>query len=235
MKRYDDARHLANLMVQTGTLADTRTVALLTTMEEPLGRFAGNWVEMWECIDIMKQDRHPMSRDLIQLTNILSGWMLHLAGHADTPEAGAALSDDILHSGAAFEAFLEIVQAHGGDISIFEGDANPAAFHKPVATRILKAETSGYLAAMDCSEAGWAIQRLGAGRAKPGDPVSAHAGIEMHIKLGERVSPNQPLITLFSEDSALLSEPYEMLRSTLQFTPTPPTLQPLIREIITAS
>ena len=235
MRDYNDAKHLANLMVQTGTLAGTRTVALLTTMEQPLGRFSGNWIEVWECIDIMKQVRHPRSADLISLTNILSGWMLHLAGHADTPEAGAKLSDEILLSGNAFEAFLEIVAAQGGDINIFEGEADPAAFHKPTATRTLTAETTGYLASMDCTEVGWAVQRLGAGRLKPGDPVSAHAGIEMHIKLGEKVSPGQPLITLFSEDESLLNEPHEMLRATLKIAPAPPNLQPLIREIITAN
>jgi pyrimidine-nucleoside phosphorylase len=88
---------------------------------------------------------------------------------------------------------------------------------------------------MDCTEVGWAVQRLGAGRLRPGDPVSAHAGLEMHIKLGEKVEPNQPLITLFSEDPALLDEPHEMLRNTLKFTSSPPSLQPLIREVITAN
>jgi pyrimidine-nucleoside phosphorylase len=86
---------------------------------------------------------------------------------------------------------------------------------------------------MDCKQVGWAVQRLGAGRAKPGDPVSADAGIEMHAKLGDKIEANQPLITLFSEDAALLDEPEAMLRETLQITPTRPKLQPLIREIIT--
>jgi pyrimidine-nucleoside phosphorylase len=230
MQKYEDAKHLANLMVQTGELAGTRTVALLTTMEEPLGRFAGNWVEVWECVDIMQQRRHPRSADLIALTNILSGWMLHLAGCAPTPEAGATLSNEILKSGAAYIAWLKIVTAHSGNTTVFE---DPAAFHKPTATRTLKAETAGYLASMDCTEVGWAIQRLGAGRLRPGDPVSPHAGLEMHIKLGEKVEPGQPLITLFSEDESLLAEPYEMLHTTLKFNSTPPTLQPLIREIIT--
>ena len=232
MQKYEDSKHLANLMVQTGELAGTRTVALLTTMEEPLGRFAGNWVEVWECVDIMQQQRHPRSADLIHLTNALAGWMLHLAGAAATPEAGAHLSESILQSGEAYKAWLKIVKAHSGDTAIFE---NPPSFHKPTATRILTSETSGYLASMDCTQVGWAIQRLGAGRLSPGDPVSAHAGLEMHIKLGEKVQPNQPLLTLFSEDPALLDEPYEMLRDTLKFTPTPPTLQPLIREVITAA
>ena len=229
MRDYNDARHLANLMVQTGTLANTRTVALLTTMEEPLGRFAGNWLEVWECVDILQQRRHYRSADLISLTNTLAGWMLHLAGHAPTPAAGTILSDEILNSGAAYDAWLKIVAAHHGDTTVF---ADPAAFHGPLYTRTLTAETSAYLASMDCTEVGWAVQRLGAGRAQPGDPVSAHAGLEMHVKLGEKVAPGQPLITLFAEDESLLDEPHAMLRATLKFTPTPPTLQPLIREVI---
>jgi pyrimidine-nucleoside phosphorylase len=234
MPTYEKSKFLAELMVQTGEASGTSTVALLTAMDEPLGRFSGNWVEVWECIDILKQDRHPMSADLIELTNILSGWMLYLANHADTPADGAKLSDEVLTSGAAFEAFLEIVQAQGGDISRFEGDPNPAAHHKPTATRILTAATSGYLAAMDCKQVGWAVQRLGAGRAKPGDPVSAHAGIEMHAKLGDRLEAGQPLVTLFAEDESLLAEPEAMLRDTLHIAATPPKRQPLIREVVTA-
>ena len=230
MPTYEKSRFLAELMVKTGEASGTNTVALLTSMDEPLGRFSGNWVEVWECVDIMKQTRHPMSRDLIELSNILSGWMLHLAGHADTPEAGAKLSDGILRSGEAYKAWLAIVEAQGGDIKVFD---NPAATHKPTATRTLTAPTSGYLASMDCKQVGWAVQRLGAGRAKPGDPVSAHAGIEMHAKLGDKLETGQPLITLFSEDPSLLDEPESMLREILQFTPAPPKLQPLIHEIIT--
>jgi pyrimidine-nucleoside phosphorylase len=230
MPTYEKSRSLAELMVHTGETSGTTTVALLTSMDEPLGRFSGNWVEVWECIDIMKQDRHPMSADLIELSNILSGWMLHLAGHTDTPEAGAKLSDEILRSGAAYKAWLKIVAAQGGDVTVFE---DPASHHKPTTTHTLAAPQSGYLASMNCKQVGWAVQRLGAGRPKPGDPVSAHAGIEMHAKLGDQLKQGQPLITLFSEDESLLAEPEAMLRETLQFSDTPPKLQPLIREIIT--
>ena len=230
MPTYEKSKFLAELMVQTGEASGTRTAALLTAMDEPLGRFSGNWVEVWECVDIMRGTRHPMSADLIELSNVVSGWMLYLAGHAATPEAGARLSDEILCSGAAYKAWLKIVAAQSGDITIFE---DPSAHHKPTATRTLTAPTSGYLASMDCKQVGWAVQRLGAGRAKPGDPVSAQAGIEMHAKLGDKLEANQPLGTLFSEDPELLDEPEAMLRETLQITPHPPKLQPLIREVIT--
>ncbi|MEO8735558.1 MAG: thymidine phosphorylase [Edaphobacter sp.] len=251
MPTYEKSKFLAELMVRTGEASSTRTVALLTGMDEPLGRFSGNWLEVWECIDIMRGKPHPMSADLIELSNVLSGWMLHLANHAATPEAGAKLSNEILLAGAAYKAWLKIVAAQGGDTSIFE---DPAAFHQSchpsnkschpsqsggpaprVYTRTITAENSGYLSSMDCKQVGWAVQRLGAGRAKPGDPVSPHAGIEMHAKLGDKLEKGQPLITLFAEDETLLDEPETMLRETLQIAATPPKLQPLIREIITSS
>jgi pyrimidine-nucleoside phosphorylase len=232
MPTYEKSKFLAELMVQTGEAAGTRTVALLTSMDEPLGRFSGNWVEVWECIDIMRGKRHPMSHDLIELSNILSGWMLHLAGHAATPETGAKLSDEILRSGAAYQAWLEIVEVQGGDIKVFD---DPAATHKPTATRTLTAPTSGYLTSMDCKQVGWAVQRLGAGRAKPGDPVSAHAGIEMHAKIGDKLEANQPLITLFAEEPQLLDQPEAMLRETLHITPARPQLRPFVRKVIAKS
>jgi pyrimidine-nucleoside phosphorylase len=230
MPTYDASKYLAQLMVETGELAGTRTAALLTTMDEPLGRFSGNWIEVWECVDIMQGKRHPMSADLIVLSDILSGWMLYFAGKADSHQAGARLSKTLRDSGAAYKSWLQIVAAQGGDTSVF---TDPAAFHKPQAKRVLKASRAGYLSAMDCTEVGWAVQRLGAGRAKPGDPVSAHAGIESHAKLGTKLEAGQPIFTLFAEDPALLDEPYSMLEATVQISATPPEIQPLIREIIT--
>jgi pyrimidine-nucleoside phosphorylase len=231
MPTYEKSHQLAELMVKTGEASGTRTIALLTSMDEPLGRFSGNWVEVWECVDILQGRRHPMSADLIELSNVLSGWMLHLAGRASTPEEGALLSDQILQSGQAYRAWLKIVEAQGGDSSVFQ---DPGGHHKPTASRILKADRSGYLISMDCKEVGWAVQRLGAGRAKPSDPVSAHAGIESHAKLGDRIESGQPLFTLFSEDADLLEQPEEMLRETITISEKPSEKVPLVREVISS-
>jgi pyrimidine-nucleoside phosphorylase len=86
---------------------------------------------------------------------------------------------------------------------------------------------------MDCKQIGWAVQRLGAGRTHPGAPVSAHAGIEMHAKLGDRIAVGQPLATLFTEDLVLLDEPEAMLHETLKISDAPSAPLPLIREIVT--
>jgi len=229
MHRIEDARLLARLMVETGQTAGTRTVALITNHSQPIGRYAGNWLEVKECIDIMKQDRHPMSADLIDLTNILAGWMLHLAHRAETPEAGALLSDELLRNGAAYAAWLKIVAAQGGDTRIFD---HPEAFHQIRATHILQAETSGFLSAIDTTATGWAVQRLGTGRAKPSDPVAPHAGIEVRAKLGDPIIAGQPLVTLHAAHESLLSGPFKLLRTAYRITPEPPLLHPQGHEII---
>jgi len=127
MRDPADARLLARLMVETGEAAGTRTVALITDHAQPLGRYAGNWLEIVECVDILSNRRHPISANLIELSLLLSGWMLHLAGHAPTPEAGVTLADQYLTSGAAYTAFLRIVQAQSGDTSIFSGNTSALA------------------------------------------------------------------------------------------------------------
>ncbi len=233
MPSYAASRLLADLMVEAGTAAGTRTVALLTSMDQPLGRFAGNWLEVAEATDILAGRRHPLSADLIDLSLTLAGHMLHLAGRAESPAWGRSLAEDLLNSGAAHAAWLGIVEAQGGDISVL---ATPMAHHHPKASRSISADRDGFLAALDCTEVGWAVHRLGAGRLRPEDPVSAHAGIEMHCKLGQPVHAGEPLITLFAEDPILLAEPEAMLRSAFTLTNTPPpTPAPLVHEIITAA
>lgn len=229
MPTYEQSKFLAELMVSTGELAGTRTVALLTAMNEPLGRFSGNWVEVWECVDILQGKRHPMSADLIELSTVLSGWMLYLANKVTTPEEGALLANRLLQSGEAYRSWLAIVRAQGGDVRVFD---DPAAFHRPKAIRVLRAAKSGYLATMDCKEVGWAVQRLGAGRSRPGDAVSAHAGIESHAKIGQAVRAGDPIFTLYSESDSLLDEPFAMLHKTVHISDEAPAIEPLIREVI---
>ena len=246
MTRHADAQLLARLMVDTGERAGTRTVALLTSMDQPLGRFAGNWIEVQECLEIFQHfspdfnftlspEKLRLSQDLLSLTHALAGHMLHLGGKANTPEVGAQLSASLLADGSAYLRFLEMVELQSDDISAaIAALASPAAFHKPKAVRRVMASRDGFLSSMDCTQVGWAVQRLGAGRVRPGEPVSAHAGIEMHAKLGDRIAQGQLLATLYSEDAELIDEPEQMLRETLQIADDPPAAVPLIREAITS-
>ena len=91
---------------------------------------------------------------------------------------------------------------------------------------------SGYFVAADCTKVGWAVQRLGAGRERAGEPVEANAGLEMHVKLGAKIEAGQPLATLFTEDEARFAEPEQLLGKALTIGDAPTAAPRLIREII---
>jgi pyrimidine-nucleoside phosphorylase len=229
LKSRQDGLRLAALMVQTGEAAGTRTAALLTEMGQPLGRMAGNWIEIWESVELLKSQRNPLNEDLRELSLILAGWMIHLGGKADSAEAGRLKAEELLTSGAAYSAFYDMVGAQGGDAALFD---DPAAFHKPVARKELAADRSGYLVSMNNEQVGWAVQRLGAGRIRAGEPVDAHAGIAFRAKLGSYVKAGDSLCMLFAASASQLQEPEQLLRDAILIGDSPPTLPPLIHEIV---
>ena len=231
LRRKEDALFLAALMVETGERAGTRTAALLTNMDQPLGRFAGNWIEINESLDLLSGKRHALNEDLRELSLVLAGWMIFLGGASDTPEAGRNRAEQILVSGDALKIFTQMVEEQSGDTTVFD---KPEKFHRPHARKDFVADRSGYLAHVDCTLVGWAVQRLGAGRERAGEPVSAHAGLEMHVKLGDKVEAGKPLCTLFADYEGRFAEPEILLRLALIVADEPASAEPLIQEIITA-
>ena len=230
LRKLEDAEYLAALMVATAEGAGTRTVALLTDMSQPLGRAAGNWIELIEAVELLRGLRPQESEDLRQLSLVLAGWMIHLGGIATTPEAGYTLAEAALNDGSALAVFFKMVDAHGGDTSVFD---DTAGFHSPGATHVLEAWQSGYIADMDTTAVGMAVQRLGAGREKAGDPVDPHAGILFDARRGARVEKGQPIATLYASTDALLAEPIATLRQAIHISDAPPSHVPLISRIFT--
>jgi pyrimidine-nucleoside phosphorylase len=230
LRKLEDSEYLAALMVATAEAAGTRTVALMTDMSQPLGRMAGNWIELMESVELLRGERPAGSEDLRELSLILAGWMIHLGGQAATPEAGYARAEAALADGSALRVFFAMVEAQGGDLSVFN---DPAAFHKPGATLLLKSWDSGFIAEMETTKIGWAVQRLGAGREKAGEPVDAHAGIVFHARRGARVEKGQPLATLYATSEALLAEPEALLRQATIISNAPPDSVPLVSRIFT--
>jgi len=230
LRNQQDAEHLAALMVATAEAAGTRTVALLTDMDQPLGRAAGNWIELMEAIELLRGKRPPESEDLRELSLILAGWMIHLGGKADMAEDGYRLAEAALEDGSALAVFFKMIEAHGGDTSVF---TDPAAFHNPGATQVLEAWNTGHIAAMDTTKIGWAVQRTGAGREKAGEPVDPHAGILFHARKGAKVEQGQPLATIYATTQDMLLEPAGLLREAITISSTPPELVPLVGRIFT--
>jgi pyrimidine-nucleoside phosphorylase len=230
LRDVKQAEFLAALMVATAETAGTRTVALLTDMGQPLGCAAGNWIELVESIELLRGKRPDESADLRELSLILAGWMIHLGGQADTPESGYERAETALTNGSALRIFLEMVEAQGGDVSVFD---NPEKFHKPGATEVVPAWESGFITEMDTTALGWAVQRLGAGRENAGEPVDAHAGILFHARRGAQVERGQPLATLYASSPAQLAEPRAILRKAISLSKAPPHAVPLVSRIFT--
>jgi thymidine phosphorylase len=182
MKNIDDARELARTMVGLGSDAGVRTVALLTAMSTPLGRTAGNALEVRESVEVLSGGGPP---DVVELTLTLAREMLSAAG-IDGKDPADALSD-----GSAMDTWRRMVAAQGGD---------PDA-PLPVAreTHVVPAPTAGTLTKLDAYAVGVAAWRLGAGRARKEDAVQAAAGVEMHAKPGDEVRAGEPLLTLHTD------------------------------------
>jgi pyrimidine-nucleoside phosphorylase len=225
LRKLEDAEFLAALMVATAESAGTQTVALLTDMSQPLGRAAGNWIELVECVELLRGARPAWSPetnfDLRELSLILAGWMIHLGAKAATPQAGYRLAEAALTDGAGLAAFMKMVDAQGGNVSVFD---DMEAFHKPGATLKVDAWQSGYVAEMDTTALGWAVQR---------QPVDPHAGILFHARRGARVERGQLFATIYATNPEMLAEPVAILKEAIHFSKTPPHAVALVSRIIT--
>jgi thymidine phosphorylase len=185
MKNRQDARALAETMVALGTAAGTHTVALLTDMNTPLGLTAGNALEVREAVEVLAGGGPP---DVVELTVALAVEMLAGAGITGV-DPGEALAD-----GRAMDVWRAMIAAQGGD-----PDADlPVAAEK----HVLSAPASGVLTRLDAYAVGVAAWRLGAGRARKEDPVSAGAGVVLRAKPGDQVRAGQPLLELHADDPA---------------------------------
>jgi pyrimidine-nucleoside phosphorylase len=230
LRKPEDSEYLAALMVATAEAAGTRTVALLTDMSQPLGSAAGNWIELAECIELLRGKRTAESQDLRELSLVLAGWMIHLGNQAATPEEGYTRAEAALKDGSALRKFLTMVEAQRGDISVFD---DLQGSHKPGATEVVPALETGFVAEMDTTALGWAVQRTGAGREHAGDAVDPHAGILFHARRGARVKAGQPFATVYATTSEMLREPIEILKKAVQFSQSAPEPVPLVGRIFT--
>ena len=183
MKDLASARELAETMVALGTDAGVTTVALLTDMSTPLGRTAGNGMEVAEAVDVLSGGG---PRDVVDLTLALAREMLLAAGvdHVDPA--------DRLADGSAMDVWRRMIMAQGGDPD--------ADLPQAKETHVLRATRTGVLTTLDAMAVGLAAWRLGAGRARKEDPVQAAAGVELHVRPGDTVTEGQGLLTLHTDE-----------------------------------
>jgi len=228
LRKRADAEYLAALMVATAEAAGTRTVALMTDMSQPLGRTAGNWIEVAECVELLRGGSPKGNEDLRELSLRLAGWMIHLGGKTETAEQGYWAATGALSDGTGLKILLEMIKAQGGNLAVFD---DLKASHKPGATMVLEAWKDGYVAELDTMELGWAVQRLGAGRERAGEPVDPHAGIEFHARRGARVTKGQPFATLYATNETMLAEPLDRIKRAVTLSDESQEEVPLVSHI----
>jgi pyrimidine-nucleoside phosphorylase len=226
MKKRADAEYLAQLMVQTGKRMGKRVVALLTDMDQPLGRNVGNALEVVEVLEIL-DGKGP--GDLRQLCDELSAWMFVLGGRVQTVAQGRELAAEMIASGKARDAFCEVIRLQGGDPGIV-GDPGrlPRAEHEQRVTAL----RDGYVTSIQCEQVGIASMILGGGREKMSDAVDPAVGLVLEKKTGDAVKAGQTLCVVHYNSDARLRESAELLAKSFEIGPQAPPLSPLVQKII---
>jgi pyrimidine-nucleoside phosphorylase len=227
MKKEEDAVFLAELMVETGERMGREMVALITNMDQPLGRAVGNALEVQECIEVL---RGAGPADLRELCLHLAAWMFHLGRVSKTVAAGKQLSQEIISSGKAFERFRHMVELQGGDISAIDDPSRLPSADQRVD---VPSPRAGYVASMQCQQVGTACVILGGGREKKEDSVDPAVGIVIHKKIGDAVSRDEPLCTIHCHSEAQAGRAMRLLEESYEISATPPPHKsPLIHRVI---
>jgi pyrimidine-nucleoside phosphorylase len=216
LKTEADATLLAELMVETGRRMGKQVVALLTDMDQPLGRMAGNAMEVQESIEILSG---AGPADLRELCLVLAAWMLFLGERVKSVEEGKGVAAELIASGQARDKFREIVRQQGGDARVVD---DPTLL-KPAAHALdIVAATDGYVGATQCEQLGVAVVVLGGGREKKEDSVDPAVGLVFHKRIGDRVVRGEPLCTLHYNSDARLEEARRLVETAYIISAKPP-------------
>lgn len=225
MKTEKDAFLLAEEMVEIGRQAGQKTIAVVTDMDQPLGRAVGNALEVKEAIATLRGEG---PEDFTNLCLTLGSAMLLVAGKAESLEEAKGRLKEVIANGKALEKLAELVEAQGGDRQAVYAPENlpGAAYQIPVLS--LK---EGYLAHMDCEEIGRVSMILGGGREKKEDEIDLSVGIVLKKKCGDFIKAGEPLALLHVNDLGKLEEARERFLRACHFSKEVPVPRPLIYKI----
>ena len=228
MKTLQEARALAELMIQIGTAHGRRTVAVLSNMDSPLGYTVGNRVEVREVVSLLQNNAWAEPRlKAVVCTLAAAGFLL--AGRAASLADGLALANAQIVSGAAYEKLVAIVAAQGGDPEYLAHAAKP-----PVAKvkRDVRAECSGFIRLINAEAVGLAAMRLGAGRTAKEEPIDPNAGVVLRETVGCPVTAGNIVATLYTGSEIAAREVTPQVLAAIEIGPAPMPLSDVIYEII---
>ncbi|MBK5107844.1 MAG: thymidine phosphorylase [Anaerolineales bacterium] len=226
MKSIPEARQLAELMVEIAEGSGRKAIALLSDMNQPLGRAVGNTLEVLEAIDTL-QNNGP--EDFVEHCLVVTAHMLALGRTVTDAEEGRKSAEKALASGAAWEKFKTLIGTQGGDVSYLE---NPDRFPSAPLVETLSSPRGGYLSTIDARIVGETSVDLGAGRAKKSDSIDHAVGIEVLQNVGDYVEQDQPVFIVHANSKDSLETAKERLLTALAWSDKPVDPLPLFYEVV---
>lgn len=226
MKKLEDSRALAKEMVSIGTMAGKKTVAVITDMDQPLGRAVGNSLEVREAIDTLRGEGPA---DFKEVVFALGSQMLMLAGRAADEKEARTLMEGVIQDGSALDKFAQFVRAQGGDAApVYDTSLLPVAGK----TLEVTAKESGYVHRILAEDIGIACMTLGGGRETKESAIDLSVGIILEKKNGDAVSDGEVLATIYGNDDAKMQAAYEKIAHAYEIAKEPAAFVPVVREYI---
>jgi pyrimidine-nucleoside phosphorylase len=229
MKREEDSVLLAELMVETGERMGKRVVALITDMNQPLGRMAGHSNEVAECVDVLSGGGPA---DLLALSIELSAWMFFLGDRTKSLDDGRLLSETMIATGEAKEKFKQAISLQGGNERVID---DPQLLPQARSHADVASPSAGFITATNCEQLGTALATLGGGREKKEDAIDHAVGLEFHKRIGDRIEKGESLATIHYNSDTKLAEAQSLITASYEIGEVAPSESlPLIRRIIGA-
>ncbi len=228
MQTLEDARRLARTMVDIGAHVGRRTVAVITDMNQPLGLAVGNGLEMKEAIETLS-GKTPEGDPLLEVCMLLASKMLLLANLAESDADAREKLSSALASGAGLRKLEAMLFAMGGDIACVR---DPSLLCRVKRRLEVFPTSAGYVADMDAVSIGVAAQLLGAGRSKKEDVIDPAVGLVMKKRRGAYINRDEPLATLYANDTSKLAEAAAKVRNAVRIAKTLPERIPMVYEVI---
>lgn len=226
MKTAEKAQQLGEMMVEIGNADGKKIAAVITDMNQPLGRAVGNSLEVIEAIDTLK-GKGPA--DITELSVKLAGIMIYVGGKAESPEQGAEMAQHALDSGAALEKLRVFIKGQGGDEDIID---NYSLFKGHLYEMAVTSPKTGYVKKLHAKQVGLASQHAGAGRASKEDEIDMAAGIYLNKKVGEMVLEGELLAMVYGNDEEKVRAAAEEMQEAYEIGKNKPEQHPLIHKII---
>src|SRR5574338_52112 len=226
MQKQKDAVQLANSLINAAKAFNKKVIGFVTDMNQPLGNYIGNWLEVYESIQVLRDGK---KNDLTELSLILAGAMIYLGKKSKSLEEGIEEAIKILKSGKAFEKFIDIVKAQSGKVDLV---LHPEKYPKTKFKEVIKSNAAGYLSSVNTYELGMAAIDLGAGRKTKDDKIDPKAGIIFNYKIGDTINEGVVLAELYSNSKSGIDAAKKRIQNSIKISKIKPQKPKLIKTVI---